>query len=146
MTAHGHAYLNSSDLPASRKLTGTRGVTCKRYMCTRCKKRLASLTNPECFDPDSEPNQFRRANYCLTHIQRSRCVMTGVFYNTPFAPRILLLLSERRSLRNTAFGGLSSICCQNGCQGQALPWSLCTRPFLVRHSPSLLNKPDLYLR
>lgn len=47
-------YINTSDLPASRKLSGTRGHTCIAFMCTVCHQSLHSLGDPKCYDADSE--------------------------------------------------------------------------------------------
>ncbi|KAI0740484.1 hypothetical protein C8Q76DRAFT_607829, partial [Earliella scabrosa] len=48
---HGYVYIESSDLPASRKSTGMLSYTSKWFMCTICKQPLHSLTDPDCFDP-----------------------------------------------------------------------------------------------
>lgn len=50
-----HAYVNivAADLPGSRKATGLRGHTSKRFMCAVCKKTFTSLVDHGCFDPRS---------------------------------------------------------------------------------------------
>ena len=53
---HGQVLVNSSDLPASRKMSGLRGVTTKWWMCGKCDQTVPSLTNPDCFDPSSKSN------------------------------------------------------------------------------------------
>ncbi|VDC05126.1 unnamed protein product [Peniophora sp. CBMAI 1063] len=48
---HCALYMNISDLPASRKISGMRGHTSEEWMCTWCKMTMASLTHSRCFDP-----------------------------------------------------------------------------------------------
>lgn len=70
---HGKLYINVSDLPASRKISGLRSVTSKRFMCTQCHQSLASLTNPSCFDPlckfISARSHYDTLNYKLLGFQ-----------------------------------------------------------------------------
>ncbi|KAI0092819.1 hypothetical protein BDY19DRAFT_903565 [Irpex rosettiformis] len=60
MKVHGHEepvlthlqlLINSSDLPATRKLLGLRSHSSKDFMCTRCCQTIDSLTHEDCFDP-----------------------------------------------------------------------------------------------
>ncbi len=50
---HAYVNINVSDLPASRKAAGLRGVTSDDFMCHVCKKTLSSLVDHECFDDTS---------------------------------------------------------------------------------------------
>lgn len=50
---HMQLLLNSSDLPASRKITGLRSCTSKYFMCPWCLQTVPSLTHEDCFTPDS---------------------------------------------------------------------------------------------
>lgn len=47
---HGTLYIDVSDLPASRKAAGLRGVTSSDFTCSFCHQSFDSLVSPECFD------------------------------------------------------------------------------------------------
>lgn len=51
---HARVLLNSSDLPASRKLTGLRSYMDPDFMCPWCHQTVSSLTHPDCFHPSSK--------------------------------------------------------------------------------------------
>lgn len=59
---HCFLYANASDLPAARKASGLRGHTSTWFMCPVCHQPMHSLTDPECFDSDSEFQMI-----CVTH-------------------------------------------------------------------------------
>lgn len=52
---NGMLLINTSDLPASRKLTGLRGVTSEDFMCTFCYQPFSSLVCEDCFIRESGP-------------------------------------------------------------------------------------------
>ena len=51
---NGTLYINTSDIPASRKITGLRGVTSEDFMCTSCYQTFSSLVCEDCFNRESE--------------------------------------------------------------------------------------------
>ena len=51
---HGQLFINTSDLPASRKLTGLRIVTTEDFMCTFCYQNFTSLVCEDCFNRESK--------------------------------------------------------------------------------------------
>lgn len=64
--AHGKLYINVSDLPATRKFAGLRGVTSKAFMCPWCYQSVSSLTHPSCFDPTRTFSLFNILELVLT--------------------------------------------------------------------------------
>ncbi|CDO77902.1 hypothetical protein BN946_scf184624.g1 [Trametes cinnabarina] len=67
---HGSLWIQISDLPASRKVTGLRGVTAERWMCTECYATVSSLVSPDCFNPSKF--QYRDDNRFLKYAYLSR--------------------------------------------------------------------------
>ena len=59
---NGTLYINTSDIPASRKITGLRGVTSEDFMCTSCYQTFSSLVCEDCFNRESEFSSF----YCIS--------------------------------------------------------------------------------
>ena len=51
---HGSLYLDCSDLPASRKVSGLRGHSSVKWMCPLCNAYLWDIMFPEGFDLNSE--------------------------------------------------------------------------------------------
>ncbi|PCH41933.1 hypothetical protein WOLCODRAFT_17394 [Wolfiporia cocos MD-104 SS10] len=51
---HGTLYLNVSDLLASRKATGLRGVTSMGFTCSYCYQTLDALVSPTCYDSNGK--------------------------------------------------------------------------------------------
>ncbi|KAI0037613.1 hypothetical protein FA95DRAFT_1457055, partial [Auriscalpium vulgare] len=68
-----HALLNieASDLPASRKAAGLRGVTSKIFMCVICYMPFNDLVSCDCYDPKKfiprEDNRYLK--YALKHLE-----------------------------------------------------------------------------
>ena len=50
---NGKLYINTSDIPASRKITGLRGIKSEDFMCTFCYQPFSSLVSEDCFNRDS---------------------------------------------------------------------------------------------
>ena len=55
---NGMLMINTSDLPASRKLTGLHGIKSEDFMCTFCYQTFSSLTSEDCFIRESESFVF----------------------------------------------------------------------------------------
>ena len=51
---NGSVLIHSSDIPASRKITGLRGIKSEDFMCTFCYAPFSSLVCEDCFNRDSE--------------------------------------------------------------------------------------------
>lgn len=52
--SHSHLQSNVSDLPASRKISGTAGHTSKDFMCPYCDMKFFRLVDPSCYEPLGE--------------------------------------------------------------------------------------------
>lgn len=68
--AHARLYLNCSDLPATRKVSGMRGVTSKIFMCILCYASLIMLACVDCFDPTSKSSILLYINQSYIHPHR----------------------------------------------------------------------------
>lgn len=71
--AHARLHLNCSDLPATRKVSGMRGVTSKIFMCVLCYMSLIMLACVDCFDPTSECHlrSYIHESHTHLHVQSS---------------------------------------------------------------------------
>ena len=51
---NGSVLIHSLDIPASRKMSGLRGITSEDFMCTYCYQTFSSLVCEDCFDRTSK--------------------------------------------------------------------------------------------
>ena len=79
---NGTLYINTSDIPASRKILGLRDVTSEDFMCMSCYQTFSSLVCEDCFICESELSPL----HCIS--------CTLIFFISDF-----LMRDERRFLK-----------------------------------------------
>ena len=85
---NGMMYINTSDIPASRKASGLRGIKSEDFMCTLCYQPFSSLVSEDCFNRDRKFFSSRllylmnfsgcSTGYCT--VSWSSCLTKNFFY------------------------------------------------------------------
>lgn len=126
-----HAYLlaSASDLPATRKLSGLRSHSSKKWMCPLDTQPLCSLTHPDCFDAESEFLKFssRNCNTLFNYWQRSLHGLIGDISSMPSRRELRMHVCVKNLRIKGESDGRHLTYCQIGCQVGIVRPNICMR-------------------
>ena len=106
---YAQIFINSSDLPATRKLIGLRSHSSKKFMCIWCHQDLDSLTHEDCFKRECEFSIMTQYNYIIlidAVYKRSNCAKIPITSNISSWLDMRIKRTKRRLQRRRELAGL----------------------------------------
>ncbi len=111
---HGQLLLNSSDLPATRKLIGLRSHSSQYFMCPWCSQTVTSLTHEDCFPSESRLSSVLFALIYLTasfhftefHLRDDWRYLKYAFMSQRAGPELREQIADKKGVRWSSLNSL----------------------------------------